>query len=62
MANKQDWFGAIFIAAIVSLAIGYAWGLHGGKQVAAQEYEEQYEADIERLTVIVRDDVCPNGI
>ena len=54
MANKQDWFGAIFIAVIVSLVIGYAWGLHGGKQVAGQEFK----ADMQKLTVIVRDDVC----
>ena len=56
--NAQDWLGAIFIAVIISLVIGYAWGLHGGRQVAGQEYE----ADMERLTVIVKDDVCPNGI
>ena len=58
MNTKRDWFGAIFIAVIVSLAIGYAWGMHGGKQVAAQGYQ----ADMERLTVIVKDDVCPKKL
>ena len=58
MANKQDWFGAIFIAVIVSLAIGYAWGLHGGKQVAGQEFK----AEMQKLTVIVRDDICPKTL
>ena len=51
----KDWFGAIFIAVIVSLVIGYAWGLHGGKQVAVKEFK----AEMQELTVIVRDDVCP---
>ena len=50
----KDYIGAIFIAVIVSLVIGYAWGLHGGKQVAGQEFK----ADMQKLTVIVRDDVC----
>ena len=58
MANKQDWFGAIFIAVIVSLAIGYAWGMHGGKQVAIHEFK----ADMQELTVIVKDDVCPKKL
>ena len=51
----KDYIGAIFIAVIVSLAIGYAWGMHGGRQVAVKEFK----AEMQELTVIVRDDVCP---
>ena len=52
----KDYFAAIFIAIVVGLLAGYAWGRHGGKQVA----EAQYEVELQELTVIVRDDVCPD--
>ena len=51
----KDYIGTIIIVIAISLALGYAWGFHGGEQVAEQEYT----AELQELTVIVRDDVCP---
>jgi len=55
-SEKADWFGWIFITAIVFLALGYCW--RWGQEQGIQE--RSYEAAVEELSVVVREDICGN--
>ena len=52
--TKQDWFGWIFITAIVFLALGYTW--RWGQERGIQE--RSYETAAEELMVVVKGEIC----
>ena len=52
--EKYDYFAWIFITAIVFLVIGYCW--RWGQERGIQE--RSYEAAVEELMVVVKEDVC----
>ena len=52
--DRNDWFAAIFITAVIFLVLGYAYRY-------AQEplaYEARYEAAIDELSVVVKGEIC----
>jgi len=52
--NKWDWFAGIFIAIIIGLIAGYAWGWYHGEM----KYERGYKAAAEELSAVVREEIC----
>ena len=59
-SEKYDWFGWMIITAIVFLVIGYAWAFNHGNIQLERAYEQGYEAAVEELMAVVREDVCGN--
>ena len=54
MTDRNDWFAGIFIALIVGLIAGYAWGY--SRQ--GINYEARYAEAIEELSVVVKEEIC----
>ena len=59
MTSKEyDWFGWMIITAIVFTVLGYTWAWHHGKIQLERAYEEGYQAAVDELMVVVKEDVC----
>ena len=54
MNDRKDWFAGIFIAIIIGMALGYVYRYGQERDIE----ERSYEAAVEELSVVVREDVC----
>ena len=52
--GRWDWFTGIFIAIIIGLMAGYAWGWYHGEM----KYERGYEAAAEELSIVIKGELC----
>jgi len=51
---NRDWFAWMFIAAIVFLGLGYAWGMGVGQL----NYDRVYSEVIADMDVLVKGELC----
>ena len=52
--DYRDWFAGIFIALIIGLVSGYAWGWYHGEM----KFENGYQAAIEEVAVMSKGELC----
>ena len=57
-SEKYDWFAGIFIAIIIGITLGYAWAWHHGNIRLERAHEQGYEAAVDELMVVVKEDIC----
>ena len=57
--EKYDWFGWLILTAFIFTGLGYAWAWHHGKIQLERAHEQGYEAAVEELMVVVKEDICP---
>jgi len=51
-------FGWLILTAFIFTGIGYAWAWHHGNIQLERAYNKGYEAAVEELMVVVKEDVC----
>ena len=56
--HTKDWFGWLILTAFIFTGLGYAWAWHHGNIQLERAYEQDYEAAVEELMVVVKEDVC----
>jgi len=57
-SEKYDWFGWLILTAFIFTGIGYAWAWHHGKIQLERAHNKGYEAAVDELMVVVKEDVC----
>ena len=57
-SEKYDWFGWVILTAFIFTGIGYAWAWHHGKIQLELAPNKGYEAAVDELMVVVKEDVC----
>ena len=61
MTNKQyNWFSWLILTAFIFTGLGYAWAWHHGKIQLELAHDKGYEAAVDELMVVVKEDVCGN--
>ena len=58
-SEKYDWFDLI-LTAFIFIVLGYVWAWHHGKIQLERAYDKGYEAAVDELMVVVKEDVCGN--
>ena len=57
-SEKYDWFGWMILTAFIFTGLGYAWAWHHGKIQLERAHNKVYEAAVDELMVVVKEDVC----
>ena len=61
MTSKEyNWFGWMILTAFIFTGLGYAWAWHHGKIQLELAHDKGYEAAVDELMVVVKEDVCGN--
>lgn len=58
--DEYDWFGWLILTAFIFTGLGYAWAWHHGKIQLELAHDKGYEAAVDELMVVVKEDVCGN--
>ena len=56
--EKHNWVGWLILTAFIFTGIGYAWAWHHGKIQLERAHNKGYEAAVDELMVVVKEDVC----